>query len=473
MIFDARTGFLFLGILSLIVALALWTVLFRQRTLALHLWCSGSLAGAAAVLVLALHPILPEGWGLRLANLLAMLMLGLKLQAIRVELGEPESVSRLAALMLIYLVVCEFLQIGVSDAWPSFMVILLAFGIMNARIASWAWRLGRQPGHRSADWIAGAYALMAALYAFRLIRTGLGDLEARLLTQGYDALLFAIISAVGIIVSNIAWLGLALDRLLQAQIETAAAQARNEENQRLSQQIAQLDRQRSLGLLSASLGHELKQPLTAILTNAQVVRRGLCTDRLNAAQSVELLDRIVHNTRRASQIIEHIRGFIRPAATRREPVNLGQVIQEVAELVAAEARTRQVYFAFSLSERPLSVRGDSIQLSQIVLNVFRNAIEAVADGERREVQVRLREQAGRALLEVQDSGPGLTPEALLQASQPFFTTKVEGLGLGLSIARAIAEQHGGALVLTNAAEGGALAELILPLTPKHDWSIDR
>ncbi|HAS52098.1 MAG TPA: hypothetical protein DCS21_10305 [Gammaproteobacteria bacterium] len=463
MIFDARTGFLFISVLSFIIALALWTVLFRQRTLALHLWCSGSLAASASTLLLALYTTTPDALGYRIVKPLAMLMLVLKLQAIRLELDEPEPALRLVVLMLVYLGVCEYLALDASHRRQLFMFTILTLIIMNARVAGWAWRLGCRQQHRSAYWIAGAFTLMAALYAFHLIKVGLGAVEARLTTDGYSALLIAMVSVIGIIVSNIAWLGLALERQIQARIEAAAVQARSAEHQRLSEQIAHLERQRSLGLLSASLGHELNQPLTAILTNAQVARRGLRNGRFDPAQSLELLDKIVHNTHRASQIIEHIRGFIRPSATRRTPVNLAQVIQEVAGLVAAEARTRQVNFTFSLNQQPLQVLGDPIQLSQIVLNIFRNAIEALGQSEQREIQVRLREQAGRAVLQVQDSGTGLTSEALRQASQPFFTTKAEGLGLGLSISRAIAEQHGGELTLTNAADGGALAELTLPL----------
>lgn len=463
MIFDARTGFLFISVLSFIIALALWTVLFRQRTLALHFWCGGSLAASASTLLLALYTTTPDALGYRVVKPLAMLMLVLKLQAIRLELDEPEPALRLVVFMLVYLGVCEYLALDAGHHRQLFMFTILTLIIMNARVAGWAWRLGCGQQHRSAYWIAGAFALMAALYAFHLIKVGLGAVEARLTTDGYSALLIAMVSVIGIIVSNIAWLGLALERQIQARIEAAAVQARSAEHQRLSEQIAQLERQRSLGLLSASLGHELNQPLTAILTNAQVARRGLRNGRFDPAQSLEFLDKIVHNTHRASQIIEHIRGFIRPSTTHCTPVNLAQVIEEVAGLVAAEARTRQVNFTFSLNQPPLQVLGDRVQLSQIVLNVFRNAIEALGHSERREIHVRLREQGGRAVLQVQDSGSGLTSEALRQASQPFFTTKAEGLGLGLSISRAIAEQHGGELTLTNATDSGALAELILPL----------
>jgi signal transduction histidine kinase len=148
------------------------------------------------------------------------------------------------------------------------------------------------------------------------------------------------------------------------------------------------------------------------------------------------------------------------------------VAQEVAELVAAEARARRVPLRLGLPSQPLRVIGDPLQLSQIVLNLLRNALEAAGDCHQG-VAVRLRELRGQAVLEVEDCGPGLTPEAQRLAGQPFFTTKPEGLGLGLSISRTIAEQHGGELRLSNAPNGGALAELRLPLAAPGPPTLDR
>ena len=144
---------------------------------------------------------------------------------------------------------------------------------------------------------------------------------------------------------------------------------------RLGKQIAHLDRQRSLGELSASLGHELNQPLTAILTNTQVAKRGLLKGSFNSQQLDELLDKIAYNTLRASQIIQRIRDFIRPSDSRCEPVDLNLVLSEVAGLVADEVKKREVSLVVTLADKPVLVMGDSIQFSQIVLNVFRNAID--------------------------------------------------------------------------------------------------
>ena len=464
MIFDARTGFLFLGIIVLVISLALWAALWQRRTRALHLWCAGGLAAAGASLLLAWRGTVPAPLGYHIAVLLAVLMLVLKIQALRLELGEPEHVLGPVVLMLAVALGFDMLARGPHPE-SRFLATGLVLIALNATAARWAIRLGRRQGRRSAYWIALAFGLMAAVYAFRVINALLGNVDAELLTQGYDALITAVASLVGTVIANIAWLGLSLERLVSEQVAAAAAQARGEENRLLGDQIARLERQRSLGLLSASLAHELNQPLTAILTNAQVIQRGLGSGRIDSARHLELLDKVLHNTRRVIGIVERIRELIRPGQQRNEPIDLARVVSEVAELVAAEARHHGTRLNLPAPTGAVMVQGDSVQVSQIVLNLLRNAIEATAGRPEREVSVELHGSAARARLSVRDTGPGLDPEALRRAGEPFFTNKPRGLGLGLSISRAIATQHAGQLTLGNAPAGGALAELDLPLTP--------
>ncbi|MBK1718415.1 response regulator transcription factor [Thiocystis violacea] len=211
MIFDARTGFLFLGLLSLVVALALWAVLFRQRRPSLHLWCGGGLAAAGSSFLLALRDWVPDLFGHTLAALLAFAMLVLKLQAIRLELKAPEPRHRLVVLVLAYLALYAILRLEFSAA-ATFAMLLGVVLVMNARIAWWAWRLGLQEGRRSARWISVAFGAMAVMYGIRLIHIGLGTFDTHLLTQGYDALIFALTSVLGIILSNLGWLWLGISR---------------------------------------------------------------------------------------------------------------------------------------------------------------------------------------------------------------------------------------------------------------------
>jgi C4-dicarboxylate-specific signal transduction histidine kinase len=146
-------------------------------------------------------------------------------------------------------------------------------------------------------------------------------------------------------------------------------------------------------------------------------------------------------------------------------VDLNRTVHEVAELIAAEARSRQVKLVFAEPAAPVLVAGDPIQLSQIVLNVLRNAIEALQQVVHREIHIASTRADGRVILQIRDSGPGLAAEVLAQVGSPFFTTKPSGLGMGISISRSIAQQHGGTLTLANAESGGARVTLDLPALP--------
>ncbi len=235
------------------------------------------------------------------------------------------------------------------------------------------------------------------------------------------------------------------------------------EARRLTDQIAQLDRQRSLGEMSASLSHELNQPLTAILTNAQVAQRGLKAGRFEAERISEVFDKIIFNTRRASEIIDKIRSFIRPSEIAQIPVNLQRLASDVLGLVGPEAAEHKVVILFSPSTGPVWVKGDTTQLSQVLLNIYRNAIEAMRQSARREIHVRVMQIGERARLSVCDTGPGLAPEIQGKVGTAFFTTKDGGLGLGLSIGQSIIAQHQGTLCVGNAGGGGACADIDLPL----------
>jgi C4-dicarboxylate-specific signal transduction histidine kinase len=258
-------------------------------------------------------------------------------------------------------------------------------------------------------------------------------------------------------------MGISLDRSIADTIESAATLARQQENQLLSSQIAQLDRQRALGVLSASVGHELNQPLSAILANAQAIEYGLQNGLLSAQQVQECVQPIIINTRRARQIIEKTHDFIRPNALQKMPVNLVILVRDVAKLLSQEASQLHINFHFAASADDIEVEGDELQLSQVLLNLYRNAMEAMRHAKEKSVFVQLSRNEGQIHLRIIDTGPGLTEQALQTVGTPFFTTKAEGLGLGLSISQNIIEQHHGQLGISNANAGGARVDIYLPV----------
>jgi two-component system sensor kinase FixL len=217
-----------------------------------------------------------------------------------------------------------------------------------------------------------------------------------------------------------------------------------------------------------SLAHQLNQPLAAIMANAQAGIRLLetpdsaaFTDDLRA-----ILADVVDDDRRASDVIRRLRDLLKNGRAAHERVDLGASVQDIASLVKSDAVIRNVTVTLDLARASAFVRGDRVQLQQVVLNLLVNALEAsdAAFGGGGRVEVRCTCGDGFAEVTIRDSGLGLDPALEEQVFEPFYTTKPGGMGMGLSIARSIVEAHGGRIRLRNAAShGGVIAEFTLPL----------
>jgi C4-dicarboxylate-specific signal transduction histidine kinase len=253
-----------------------------------------------------------------------------------------------------------------------------------------------------------------------------------------------------------------LERSTQAAMKATAARARQEESARLGDQIAQLERQRTLGTMSASFAHELSQPLTAILMDAQAIKTSVAAGDSNAAEILESIEEIENSTYRTVKLVERIRNFIRPTQAEYDYVDFKTVLQDVAQLLAYEIRQQKIRVEFDGDSVTCWVHGDHIQLSQIVLNVYRNAMQAMALSDEKTLFVSLERLGERVVLRVRDTGLGIPAAMKDLVGQAFVTSKEDGLGVGLSISSAIAQMHSGSLTISNAVDGGAIVELSLP-----------
>jgi len=462
---DIRTTYLIIGLLYLVLPVVAWIVLAGQHTRAVTYWCGGGLLGGVGLLLIGLRGSIPDLASFALANLLIMIGNLWRNQSLRMDLNIPWRTRWVVLAALVFVLVFEWIHQGLQNPLLRVIYVNLVWTGMLVQLVLLASRIAKKENSRSAKWIASAYLLVAASLVLRIVSLITGHASIDLMATGLDTQLISLTAILAAVVGHFGYVGLALDRSMRREVNVAAALARDEESRRLGEQIAQLDRQRSLGEMSASLGHELNQPLTAILTNAQVAQRGLQAGRFDTTQLTEFIVKIIQNTQRASQIIDRIRGFIRPVTNKREPVNLVDVVQEVGDLVANEMNTHKVHLSLVADSQPVWVTGDPIQLSQIVLNVVRNACDALSQVNNREIRIAIFSRDERAFLQIRDTGPGIDPEVLGQAGTPFFTTKPSGLGMGLSISRSIAEQHGGTLTITNANGGGAQVELELAVLP--------
>lgn len=242
--------------------------------------------------------------------------------------------------------------------------------------------------------------------------------------------------------------------------------ARRQAQERLHELQAELlhvSRLSEMGEMASSLAHELNQPLTAIINYLQACRKLLAAET-DVKRIEPLIDKVIGQASRAGQIIQNLRKFITRGETHRslEPINA--IVQEAAALALIGAREKGIEVSFDLAPELPAVLIDRIQIDQVITNLVRNSVDAVAEGDRRQIVLRTR-PAGAAAVEVavEDSGPGLPEQVVEHLFEPFVTTKPGGIGIGLSICRTIVDAHDGRLWATPNPEGGTIFHLVLPI----------
>jgi two-component system sensor kinase FixL len=245
------------------------------------------------------------------------------------------------------------------------------------------------------------------------------------------------------------------------------------EGQGLRQDLAHVGRVSTMGELTASLAHELNQPLTAILSNAQAAQRILASDPADLGEIREILADIVQDDKRAGEVIHRLRGFLKKGTLELSTLDIGDLVSQVARLVSSDAIIRNVVIRLELASGLPPVVGDRAQLQQVVLNLLMNGLDAMRDsgvGERTLVLRTFSAGPGKVggpatvVVAVEDSGVGIEEADLEHVFHAFYTTKPDGLGMGLAIARSIVQAHGGQLEARNNPEGGATFSFTLPTT---------
>ncbi len=243
-----------------------------------------------------------------------------------------------------------------------------------------------------------------------------------------------------------------------------------EEAQKRREEMAHLGRVATMGELAASLAHELNQPLTAILSNAQAALRFLSGDSPDLDELRDILGDIVADDRRAGEVIQRLRSLFRKGELERMPVDMNDLIKDVVSLINSEAIIRNVSIETMLDNSLPPVLGDRVHLQQVIINFILNASEAmneIDDDSRKIIISTNREDNLNIKVGIRDSGIGLREEAFNQIIAPFYTTKPDGMGMGLSINRSIIDAHLGRLWAENNPDRGATFYFTLPISEEE------
>ena len=222
--------------------------------------------------------------------------------------------------------------------------------------------------------------------------------------------------------------------------------------------LAHITRVTTMGEFAASIAHEVSQPLSAVVTNAQACLHWLAGSAPNVEKACEAVGRIVRDGKRAGEVIAQIRALSRKSGIRKQRVDMNEAIEEILALAQGEVRTRRVALRTDLAARIPPVLGDRVQLQQVVLNLVMNGIEAMGSVQDRPRELVIGTQEGeddQVVVTVRDTGTGLDPKISEHMFDSFYTTKGEGMGMGLSISRSIVQDHGGRLWATTNEGPGA------------------
>jgi two-component system sensor kinase FixL len=233
----------------------------------------------------------------------------------------------------------------------------------------------------------------------------------------------------------------------------------------LGAELARLGRLTAMGEVAAALSHELQQPITALTNYSETLAQMLESGRVDHATARLVVDKMRRQVLRTGQVIRRVRDFVANRATRRGTEDINMLVQEAVELVRTSGGASGVHILLVLDPNAGSIHADHVQVEQVLVNLLRNAVDALEGLSRREITVTTERSipTGMAVVHVADTGSGIAPEVAERLFQPFITSKENGLGIGLSISRDIVRAHSGDIVVAAKPGGGTIFSVTLPM----------
>jgi len=444
-----------------VLPIVVWLTLSHHQNKAVQYWCAGSLMAALGLMLLVLRPHLPWWLTFHAANALLIFVFVLWAQGMRVLRRAGLSDAWLAAAFVAGL--CFY---SALFAWAPIHVRGFGMRLLLAALAIWvaveSWRCARQLQAANAYPIAVAMGILSSVMVVQVAVTGGGALVASLLGNSWSASALAAAALLVSFVTHFSFVGMIIELAVRRELKDRSEAMSIQHAGLLDSQLINIERQRRMMLVSGAMAHELNQPLTVALTNAQLMQRIVDSGRMVSDTLSELLKKMTLSIDRATSILQRIRD-IQPQSDivmKTDTHDLAALARQALDQLQHDVQNHGIHVRIITPEQPLWSDVDALSTSQILVNLMRNAMQAMQDQSEKTLLINCEGTAERVWIEISDTGPGLPGHIAQQWGMAFLTTREEGLGLGLAISRTLAQQMGGVLELRNRHQSfGAVATL--------------
>ena len=459
---DLATSFKINAWFYLLMSLTTWLVLRRPALWPVRVWCLAGVLAGVSVWLISLRGSIGDVWTYAVAQPMLLASYLTYAQAMRMDIGRAWSWRVLGAVVVAYALVMAY-GFEHRHAWGMAVLVRTANSAALVALTVSAVALARHERSRNALFMVLGFALFTASMLTNLAVSWMGRAVLHVMQQGVFNHVMGLVSLLTILMVYMGYLGLALERVQRSNLQLRQAQWQAQQWREQAHALTLLDRQRTLSVLANSLGHDILQPLSASKLNAQLARRMVQAGTVDAGLVAQTLERAVDGLRRSAGLIDRIRHFLRPEPMNPDTVRLQSVVQDARNLLRQELMYRGIELQVAMPVADVCVRAEVLPLTQALLQVLRNAMQAVQGRSRRVISMALQTRGNEACIEVLDSGSGFSSHLLDEpptGAQPV----VDGLGgLGLYMTRGILTQFQGQLSLDNHGAGGARVRLILPL----------
>lgn len=463
---DIRTVHFILGLLLLVIPSFTWVILKDKHFKIISLWCGSSVLWGISTILNGTRgfAFIPDYINISGSQTLALLGGLIRIKSLKMDLSiaKQQSFLKISIVTILYFSILECLRIFYLETKLNFLFHLLVGTILLSYIGWLVRKIAIQENLNIAVWMYITYFIYSLTYGARFIDIAFLMSSTSTLEKNIFIILLMFFGFMNLIIGNIGYIGIWLHRSYIKEKNEHIKKAVEEQNWTLSKQLSHLERRVSLGEMSAMISHELTQPLTTIKLDCQFGKILTESEVVDSVKVNHVIERVIHNVDKTINIIERIRNYTKPSISTYSIQTLNKIIKESVSLLEYESNKNQVYLTFDLISPSPNVYGDNVHLSQVVINILRNAIESAANSPKKYVLISTKVIDSNAVLCVRDYGIGFSDDVLRNIGTPFFSTKSGGMGLGLSISEILVNQHNGKINYQNASNGGALVELILP-----------